>query len=131
MANRNFSPRPVDQYSATGILLHSYESIMKASQATGLVPHQIRRALPGAQDRRFTCGGFYWRYKGQKIGNIKKTPKPGKAKMPIRVEKEGADPQVFPSQVAAARHLGVTQGNIAAALARRGRVYGYFITHAA
>lgn len=131
MNKPDFSPTPVDQYDQDGRLLHCYPSIKKASQATGLVPHQIRRVLPGAADGRFTCGGFFWRRKGEKLGDTKQVPTPGRARMRIRLEKEGAPPQEFPSQVAAARHLGVTQSNIAAALARRGRCDGYFIIQAA
>lgn len=122
---------PVDQYDQAGKLLRSFPSIYKASQATGLMPDKIRRVLPGTTPNRFTCGGFYWRRKGEPLGQVQQMPKPGRASIRIRLEKEGNEPQEFPSQTAAARHLKVSQSRISTALAQRGRCEGYFITQAA
>lgn len=52
-------PRPVFQYSKSGLLVSSYASIADASRATGIVRTAINACCRG---KLKTAGGFLWKY---------------------------------------------------------------------
>ena len=68
--------KPVSQYDEDGTYIQSFESILEASQKTGVRKNDISSVLAGRQN---TVHGFQFRYDDGSRDNIERAPRKGEA----------------------------------------------------
>ena len=131
-ARVDFNAIPIDQYTLSGQLVRSYDSISHAAKHNGLTVTQLMRALkPIEKNGRYSTAGYYWRKRGQALGELSQIPGPGKNRQRVQLCRDGQPPVMFPSQTAAAKFLDVPQAYISQALERQGKCKGYEVSRPA
>ena len=107
---------PVWQFDMDGNFIAQFDSIADASKSTGIRKSSISKACPSSKNPRkntrlaLSAGGFLWSTDGSVPDN---TPKKNPNMKAIRqLSLDGDEIQIFESEAAAKRYLGITGSSV-------------------